>query len=211
MKVTLIPCEGVVPRCAICHDDSLDDVLLCPECRTLVHAECRVGVACPTLGCAHGSRRHPRRAQVRRVPPPGVDAGSWLSTLTCWLLIGGAGWLGLGWLTTPTMAQGPRARLERARADMRSIGQALDLYKIDTGEYPEQLKSLWERPVDVRCWNGPYLQEYPPRDPWGGDYGYVRSSPTFYEILSDGADGARGCSCADADHSSHTINRQDAQ
>lgn len=56
MNVELTAREGVTPRCAICHDDALEGPLLCPECRTIVHAECRVGLPCPTLGCPHGPR-----------------------------------------------------------------------------------------------------------------------------------------------------------
>ena len=41
MDVTLTPCEAASLRCAICHGEDLDGVLLCPGCRTRVHAECR--------------------------------------------------------------------------------------------------------------------------------------------------------------------------
>lgn len=45
-----------MPRCAICHGDVAGGPLLCPACQTVVHAECRVGLPRPTLGCPHGSR-----------------------------------------------------------------------------------------------------------------------------------------------------------
>ena len=92
---------------------------------------------------------------------------------------------------------------------MRSISDALNLYKIDTGQYPVELKSLWARPADVPKWSGPYLEECPPRDPWGDEYRYVYAGGRSYEIVSLGADRARGCdACEDADLSSRTINNE---
>ena len=67
MNVELTPREGITPRCAICHDDALDGPLLCPECHTVVHAECRVGLPCPTLGCLHGPRPRVEGPQTRFV------------------------------------------------------------------------------------------------------------------------------------------------
>jgi hypothetical protein len=41
-----------VLRCAVCHDDLASPRLVCPACRTMLHAECRSLVRrCPTLGC----------------------------------------------------------------------------------------------------------------------------------------------------------------
>lgn len=57
MNVELTPREGITLRCAICHDDALEGPLLCPACHTVVHAQCRVGLPCPTLGCPHGPRQ----------------------------------------------------------------------------------------------------------------------------------------------------------
>lgn len=116
-------------------------------------------------------------------------------------------------VTVNVMGQGHTARVERTKADMRSIGDALNLYKIDTGVYPQQLNSLWERPAQARKWNGPYLQEYPPRDPWGSEYIYNYSGGREYEIISYGAGDppAPGGTEEAADLSSRTINNQEAQ
>jgi general secretion pathway protein G len=100
------------------------------------------------------------------------------------------------------------ARASRVKADMRSISDALNLYKIDTGQYPVQLKSLWVRPPDVPKWTGPYLHEFPPRDPWGDEYRYAFAGGRSYELVSLGADRTVGCECEDADLSSRTIDNQ---
>lgn len=109
-------------------------------------------------------------------------------------------------VTVNVMGQGHTARVERCRADMRSIGNALDLYKIDVGVYPQQLNALWERPAQARKWSGPYLKEYPPKDPWQNDYIYNFSGGSQYEIISYGAMGAPGGTDEEADLSSRTIN-----
>lgn len=215
MHITLTPCEGVVPRCAMCHDDAVEGMLLCPGCRTLVHPECQFAFACPTLGCARSLRRsQPRDVQLRRALIP--DGEPLLSRVLSGLLH--ALWslcvlvFGAAFFTEAKMGEGHTARVERTRADMRSMGGALDRYRSDTGAYPARFQSLWERPADRSRWDGPYVQEYPPRDPWGTEYVYsVRSDVTSYEIVSYGADRARGCDCQEADRSSRTINRQEAQ
>jgi hypothetical protein len=65
VNVELTAREGITPRCAICHDDALEGPLLCPACHTIVHAECRVGLPCPTLGCPHGPRQQHRLVVIR--------------------------------------------------------------------------------------------------------------------------------------------------
>lgn len=128
-----------------------------------------------------------------------------MSTLVLWICLAFEGALALAWVTAaPTMGQSHAARVERTRADMRSIGNALDLYQVDCGRYPDSFTSLWLRPAAASRWKGPYLKEYPPKDPWGNDYQYVRDADGSYEVSSHGADGARGCACPDADLSSRT-------
>lgn len=111
-------------------------------------------------------------------------------------------------VTVNVMGQSHTARIERVRADMRAIGDALDLFKIACGTYPQQLQDLWERPSSnaARRWAGPYLKEYPPVDPWGNEYVYQFSGGGQYEIISYGADGAPGGTDEGADLSSRTIN-----
>lgn len=57
-----------------------------------------------------------------------------------------------------------------------SITQAIDLYKFNTGVYPEELKFLMEKPNDddiAEKWTGPYLKdEQGLVDPWNHPYVY---------------------------------------
>ncbi|MHC4660270.1 MAG: type II secretion system major pseudopilin GspG [Planctomycetota bacterium] len=61
----------------------------------------------------------------------------------------------------------------RVRVDFRSLEDAIDMYKMHTGQYPEELADLLEQPADAPGWNGPYIKgAYVPRDPWGTEYAY---------------------------------------
>lgn len=91
------------------------------------------------------------------------------------------------------------ARRTKASLDIQSIGQALDLYRLDNNRYPttdQGLKALVEKPNTEpmpRHWkSGGYLPKLP-SDPWNGSYVYL--SPGVhgdYDLLSYGADGELG-------------------
>lgn len=89
------------------------------------------------------------------------------------------------------------AKSDAARLQIEEFGAALDLYKLETGRYPntqEGLQALVQQPPGVTGWNGPYLKKKTlPKDPWGNDYRYASPSPHGpYEIRSLGADGKEG-------------------
>lgn len=113
-------------------------------------------------------------------------------------------------VTVNVMGQSHQARVERVRADMRAISDACDLFKIDVGMYPQQKEDLWQRPGNARKWNGPYLKEYPPKDPWGNDY-EINAQGGRVMIKSLGADGSNGGTEEAADLDSQTINNQGPQ
>ncbi len=110
-------------------------------------------------------------------------------------------------IVIPPQIQGQmaNARLKVVQADMKMLERALSLFKIDNGYYPQQLSALWEDPGSSR-WKGPYLDRYPPKDPWNGEYQYVYKSGGQVEIISLGADNAPGGINAAEDLSSLTLN-----
>ena len=88
------------------------------------------------------------------------------------------------------------ARVTRARADIESLSQALQLFEHDTGRYPtsnEGLQALMEDP-GVAGWKGSYLIGGLKPDPWGTPYAYSRDpeGPEHYSIRSAGPDGQLG-------------------
>ena len=100
------------------------------------------------------------------------------------------------------------ARVTAAKQDIRTLGTALDFYKMDNFSYPtteQGLQALVQKPDDpsVRNWRaGGYLKATTvPKDPWGNEYRYLRpgSKGGDYDLYSFGSDGETGGEGADAD------------
>ncbi len=96
------------------------------------------------------------------------------------------------------------AKVTAARADVAALMQALKLYKLDNGRYPEQaqgLQSLVQRPQTGAVpgnWR-PYLDKLP-SDPWGRAYQYLNPGlKGEVDVFSLGADGQPGGEGANAD------------
>ncbi|MCZ6690021.1 MAG: type II secretion system major pseudopilin GspG [Planctomycetota bacterium] len=86
-----------------------------------------------------------------------------------------------------------KARQVKARADIKGISTACDMFKIDNARFPESLDELANPAGDLRNWDGPYLKEGTgiPMDPWNRPYLYFLDS-SGYIIKSLGADGQEG-------------------
>jgi general secretion pathway protein G len=89
------------------------------------------------------------------------------------------------------------ARVTAARAQINSFMTALGTYKLDTGLFPtteQGLQALREKPQGLNQWQGPYLPQDIPMDPWGRPYVYKFPGEHGDEpdIISYGADGAPG-------------------
>lgn len=109
----------------------------------------------------------------------------------------------LGLLATfivPRIAGRPdEARVTKARADIRTLETAIDLYRLDNGSYPstdQGLNALVERPSsepEARSWrDGGYVKRLN-KDPWGRPYQYLKPGEHGeIDIFSYGADGEPG-------------------
>ena len=110
----------------------------------------------------------------------------------------------------PRLAQRPEdARVTKAKVEISNLEQALELYYLDNGRYPETdqgLKALVEKPSsgeELQNWReGGYLVKGKlPDDPWGHPYVYV--SPGInnadFDLYSLGKDGEEGGEGYDAD------------
>ena len=90
------------------------------------------------------------------------------------------------------------ARRVKVIADLKSIAQALDLYRVDAGMYPtteQGLQALVTRPAappPPARWNANGYLDRVPVDPWGRTYVYFRSDDGRYQLKSLGADGVEG-------------------
>lgn len=92
------------------------------------------------------------------------------------------------------------SKSKTARVQLEELSAALDIYRLDTGNYPrgeQGLQALVQRVDDAENWNGPYLKKPRlPKDPWGVDYVYrypgEHGDYDLYSLGSDGAEGGEG-------------------
>ncbi|MCC7470842.1 type II secretion system major pseudopilin GspG [Candidatus Nomurabacteria bacterium] len=107
------------------------------------------------------------------------------------------------------------AKRAAAKAQISNIESALQLYKLDNGNFPsteQGLKALVEKPAAGPAapnWKaGGYLPKVPV-DPWGAPYKYTvpSSQGAEFEILSFGADGTPGGDGKNADIVSWDLDR----
>jgi len=96
------------------------------------------------------------------------------------------------------------ARVTAARAQINAFMTALGAYKLDTGTFPtteQGLQALRVRPQGVNQWDGPYLPQEIPLDPWGRPYVYKYPGEhgDEPEIISYGQDGQPGGDGMNAD------------
>ena len=96
-----------------------------------------------------------------------------------------------------------KSEITTAKAQMQAFSRALDHYRLDVGGYPtteQGLNALMVRPVNEGKWNGPYLQNTIPPDPWGKTYVYrAPGEKAEYTVISYGKDGAPGGTGENAD------------
>jgi general secretion pathway protein G len=96
------------------------------------------------------------------------------------------------------MGRTDEARVTKARADLASVVQALDLYRLDNGVYPttdQGLEALVERPAappPPKAWRPEGYLDRVPADPWGNAYVYVLAGPQRFTLKSLGSDGVEG-------------------
>jgi general secretion pathway protein G len=91
---------------------------------------------------------------------------------------------------------GDAAKLRQVEADFSSLASALEMYKLNAGQYPttpQGLKALQDKPTSTpvpRRW----VQVMPkiPNDPWASPYGYRfpgKKRANDFELISKGPDG----------------------
>jgi len=95
------------------------------------------------------------------------------------------------------------AKTKTAAIQVKDLEQALEMYKLDVGRYPnntEGLAALVEKPSSAPGWNGPYLKSDVPLDPWNREYNYkYPGDHGEVDIYSYGQNGSPGGEGEDAD------------
>ena len=98
-----------------------------------------------------------------------------------------------------------KAMQTKARADIATLEQAMEMYRLDNFSYPADLHALVRPPAGsdaTRYRSGGYIKKLP-NDPWNRPYQLtVPGKAGPFDIISLGGDGAQGGSGEDADISS---------
>ena len=89
-----------------------------------------------------------------------------------------------------------KARQTAAREQIATLESTLDLFRLDVGRYPtteEGLQALQVKPANVEGWDGPYLKQDVPLDPWQHPYAYrCPGQHSDFDLMSFGLDGQEG-------------------
>jgi general secretion pathway protein G len=85
------------------------------------------------------------------------------------------------------MPAADRAAVTKARADIQTLEQAIEMYRLDHMTYPAGAEGL------QALLSGNYIRRLP-EDPWGNPYRYSAPGPEGrpFQIASLGADGREG-------------------
>jgi general secretion pathway protein G len=110
-------------------------------------------------------------------------------------------------LVVPQVMNRPdQAKVTVAKGDIKAIGAALDMYKLDNYAYPstqQGLDALVEKPggnPQPKNWNRDGYLKRVPKDPWGNEYQYLSpGTQGQFDLYSYGADGKQGGSDLNAD------------
>ncbi len=104
------------------------------------------------------------------------------------------------------MSRPDEARITAAKADIATITQALNLYKLDNQRYPtteQGLMALVKKPTVAPVptnWKSEGYLDRVPKDPWGTPYQYLQpGTHGTIDVFSFGADRAAGGEGNDAD------------
>jgi len=91
------------------------------------------------------------------------------------------------------------SKVRTAETQVKMLKGALQTFRLDMGRFPttqEGLNALWQKPSaeDAKQWQGPYLDEPVPADPWLNPYQYSEqaSETQPFSLYSFGADGQQG-------------------
>jgi len=102
----------------------------------------------------------------------------------------------VGYVAPRFFSQVGKSEVKVARAQIKSLEDALDQYRLDVGHYPttdQGLAALNTQPAGETKWQGPYLRKAVPNDPWGHPYQYqAPGNHGEYDLSSLGKDGQPG-------------------
>jgi general secretion pathway protein G len=92
------------------------------------------------------------------------------------------------------LGKASEANRKSALVQLEKISGTVELYRLETGQYPQDLIDLVEQPQGLERWQGPYLRKRSQLlDPWGNDLVLkVPGERRDFELISYGGDGRPG-------------------
>lgn len=143
------------------------------------------------------------RSSAARHPAYAASGFTLLEMIVVLVIIG----LIMGLVGPRLFSQADKAKTQTTDTQVRMLRGALETMRLDIGRLPTQeegLSMLVKRPSNPKVaqrWQGPYLEDGLPQDPWGNDYQYLTqpSGTHAFSLYSLGADGQPGGQGNDAD------------
>jgi general secretion pathway protein G len=92
------------------------------------------------------------------------------------------------------LGKASEANRKSALVQLEKIASAVELYRLETGRYPEEMIDLVEQPSGLDRWQGPYVRKRSQLlDPWGNAIVLqVPGEKGAFDIISYGGDGQPG-------------------
>ena len=112
------------------------------------------------------------------------------------VLIGGI----VAFAASRILGGGDRAKVKLTQAQLQTLAEKIDQYKMDTGALPPSLDALVTAPSGTQGWLGPYAKAGDLNDQWMHPLQYkVPGEGKPFELVSYGADGKPGGESVNAD------------
>ena len=93
-----------------------------------------------------------------------------------------------------------KAQVQKAKTDINTLEQAIEMYRLDMNSYPESLEALVELSDDDARFRSEGYIKFLPDDPWDNPYLYSYPGDNgAVDIWTYGADGAEGGEGLNAD------------
>lgn len=130
-----------------------------------------------------------RRPAARRAPKRKARGLTLIEILVVVTILG----LIAGIVGVAVVGQLEEAQIDTTSTQIKNIGDALEIYKMKIGKYPNSTEGLGVLASPPK--GRKPMMESVPKDPWGGDFIYIqpgRHNASKFDIYSKGPDGQGG-------------------